>query len=464
MTSIAESEAATLPDLVAAQRAYFQTDTTRDVGFRKEQLRKLRDGIRSRESALLEALYADLHKSGVEAYSAEIGIVYREINLALRKLRSWAKPRRVRTDIFNLPGSGRVLPEPYGVSVIIAPWNYPFQLLILPLVGAIAAGNTAVIKPSEFAPRTASVVAEMIATLFPREYLSAVQGEAEVSRTLTSLPVDYIFYTGSKSIGAKVMGAAAERLTPLTLELGGKSPTIVDASAKLDRAARQIIFGKTINAGQTCVAPDYVLVHTSAYEPLLRKMVEVLGEFYDHLPKEHPRYARIVNERHFDRLVPLIDENYVYHGGDRDREDRYIEPTIMAGMDLDHPVMEDEIFGPILPVFPYEDLDEVVEIVRARPKPLALYLFTESRAVERRVLRSLSFGGGAVNATIMHVASRYLPFGGVGPSGMGRYHGKASFDTFSHLKAVLRQPGRFDHGLAYPNSRAGLSLLRRILR
>ena len=464
MTSSAITEPTAIPDLLHAQRSFFHTDATRPLSFRVEQLRKLRNAIERREGALLDALYQDLRKSGVEAYSAEIGIVYRDIGLALRKLRRWMRPRRVPTDIFNLPGSSRVFPEPYGVTAIIAPWNYPFQLLMLPLVGAIAAGNTALLKPSEFAAKTAAVVSELIAETFSQDYVVAIQGEAEVSRALISLPLDYIFYTGSKSIGSKVMAAAAENLTPLTLELGGKSPALVDATANLDRAARQIIFGKTINAGQTCVAPDYVLVEASVQERLLEKLVAVIREFYGDGPKQHARYARIVNERHFDRVADLIEGEYVYHGGDRDRSNLYIEPTILTGMAMDHPVMEEEIFGPLLPIVPYQSLEQAIEIVRTRPKPLALYLFTRSKAVERRVMASLSFGGGAVNATIMHVASRHLAFGGVGPSGMGRYHGKSSFDCFSHHKGVLRQPSIFDHGLAYPNSRAGLSLLRRILK
>ncbi len=461
---VAAENRAKLADLVSRQRAYFRSGATRSIDYRRDRLRSLKSAIESREAELLNALHADLGKGEVEAYSTEVGIVYREISHALRRVGRWARSRGVPTDLFNLPGRSRVYPEPYGVSLIIAPWNYPFQLLMLPLVGAIAGGNTAVLKPSEYAPRTAAVAEALVRDAFADNYVATVQGAADTARLLTGLPFDHIFYTGSKGVGAKVMAAAAENLTPVTLELGGKSPTIVDESANLDLAARRIVFGKAINAGQTCVAPDYVLVHESVHNSLLEKMAAVTEDFFDGDPKSHPRYSRIVNERHFDRLVRLIDPDYVYAGGEHDREELYIAPTILFGLDMDHPVMQEEIFGPILPVIAYTTLSEAIEIVHQNPKPLALYLFTGSRRNERTVMRSVSFGGGAVNTTIMHVASRYLPFGGVGSSGMGRYHGKASFDCFSHHKGVLKQPGFFDSGLAYPNSRAGLGIIRRLLR
>jgi aldehyde dehydrogenase (NAD+) len=460
----AVEERAKLSDLVSRQRTYFRSGATRSIDFRRDQLRRLKWAIESREAELLTALHADLRKGEVEAYSTEVGIVYREISHALRKVGGWARSRGVPTDLFNLPGRSRVYPEPYGESLIIAPWNYPFQLLMVPLVGAIAAGNTVVLKPSEYAPRTAAIAEAVVRDAFADNYVATVQGASDTARRLTGLAFDHIFYTGSKGVGAKVMAAAAENLTPVTLELGGKSPTIVDESANLDLAARRIVFGKAINAGQTCVAPDYVLVQESVHNALLEKMAAVTEEFFDGDPKSHPRYSRIVNERHFDRLVQLIDSDLVYVGGQSDREDLYIAPTILSGLDMDHPVMQEEIFGPILPVIAYGTLDEAIELVHQNPKPLALYHFTGSRRKERSVIRSVSFGGGAVNTTIMHVASRHLPFGGVGPSGMGRYHGKASFDCFSHHKGVLKQPGFFDHGLAYPNGRAGLGIIRRLLR
>jgi len=424
----------------------------------------LKTAIQAREQEVLDALYADLRKSDVEAYTTEVGLVYREISHALRRVGRWARPRRVRTDIFNLPGRSTVYPEPYGVSLIIAPWNYPFQLLFLPLVGAIAAGNTAIVKPSEYAPAVAGLIDTILRESFPEEYLSCVQGAADTARALTAEDFDHIFYTGSKQVGAKVMAAASERLVPVTLELGGKSPTIVDETANLDLAARQIVFGKSINAGQTCVAPDYVLVQESVHETLLEKLRSAAEEFFAGNPQSHPRYSRIINERHFDRLAGMIDPSLVYFGGETDREDLYMAPTVLSGVTMDHPVMQEEIFGPILPVLRYRELDEAISVIRERPKPLALYLFTRSRDHERRVREAVPFGGGAVNATIMHVASTYLPFGGVGPSGMGRYHGRASFDCFSHRKGILRQPGFFENPLAYPNSKARLGLLKRILK
>lgn len=458
-TSASEAER-----IVERQRVFFRDGETLKIAFRKEQLRRLKAAVASRETAILDALYADLRKSAFEAYSTEVGLVYREISHALRRVSRWARPQRVPTDLFNLPGRSRLYREPYGVSLIIAPWNYPFQLLFVPLIGAIAAGNTVILKPSEYAPRTAAVVDRMIRDTFPEQYVAAVQGDAETARALTQLPLDHIFYTGSRRIGSKVMAAAAEQLTPVTLELGGKSPSIVDETANLDLAARRIIFGKSINAGQTCVAPDYLLVQESVHDALVERMTAVVGEFFGESPATHPRYSRIVNERHFDRLVGMIDESKVYFGGDTDREDLYIAPTIMTDVALEHPVMQDEIFGPILPVLKVPSLDAAIEVIQRNPKPLALYLFTRSREAERKVVRSVAFGGGAVNATIMHVASLHLPFGGVGSSGMGRYHGKASFDCFTNEKGVLRQPSFFDHGLAYPNSRAGLGVLKRLLK
>jgi aldehyde dehydrogenase (NAD+) len=446
------------------QRTFFHSGATRPVSFRKAMLRRLYDAIRTHEDDFLQALQTDLGKSPFEAYSNEVGIVYREIRHALRHLGRWSRDRRLIPDFYLLPGKGRIIREPYGNVLIIAPWNYPMQLLFAPLVAAMAAGNTAVLKPSELTPHTAAVSRRVIESAFPRKYLAVVEGDATVSRTLMDQQFDYIFFTGSVPVGRKVMEGAARHLTPVTLELGGKSPAVVDPSAHLDSTARRIVWGKFNNAGQTCVAPDYILAHTSIADDLVARMTTVVREFYGDDPSQSPQYGRIVNESHFRRLHTLLQSSPVVHGGDTDEATRYIAPTIMYPTDWDDPVMEDEIFGPILPVIPYETLDEAIEHIRERPRPLALYAFGRNTAVVNRLTREISFGGGGVNCTVLHVASTKLPFGGVGPSGMGNYHGKAGFDTFSHTKSILSQPASTDLPLMYPNRKLPLKWLRKVLK
>ena len=424
--------------LFQAQKEFFHSGKTRNIQFRIGTLKKLKDVIQEHEKEILAAVYADLHKEETDAYSTEIYGVYNEIKVAISNVRDWAAREKVTTPIFMLPAKSYIYKEPYGVTLIIAPWNYPFQLLMMPLVGAIAAGNTVILKPSEISSHTAAVLEKIINAAFPREYICVVSGAAPETQALLHLPVDYIFFTGSVPVGKVVMAAAAKNLTPLTLELGGKSPAIVHESAKLEAAASRISWGKFINAGQTCIAPDYVLVHESIKDAFIDELIKVILKFYGKDAATHPRYCRIINDRHFQRLTALIDVNKIVYGGKTDAADRYIEPTLLYPADWNDPVMQDEIFGPILPVIPYSDLDEVINRINDRPKPLALYMFLNDKAVRRKIIRETSFGGGTVNNTIMHIVSHYLPFGGVGPSGLGRYHGKYSFDTFSHTKSILR--------------------------
>lgn len=428
----------TVEDLVQKQRDFFLSGQTRPIDFRLDALRKLRDALKVHEKDILAAVYADLRKAEVDAYATELAGVYNEIKVAIANVRDWAAREKVTTPIFMMPAKSYIYKEPYGVCLIIAPWNYPVQLAMLPLVGAIAAGNTAIVKPSELASHSAAIIDKVLGETFPEEYIRVVQGGVEETHALLAQQLDYIFFTGSVPVGKVVMEAAAKNLTPLTLELGGKSPAIVHESADLPTAASRIAWGKFMNAGQTCIAPDYVVVHEAVSDAFLNELVSAIRKFYGDDASTHPRYCRIINDRHFTRLEALIDPDKLAYGGKTNAAQKYIEPTLLYPVDWNHPAMADEIFGPILPVIPYSRLDDVISRINKRPKPLALYLFAGNKDVRRKIIGEISFGGGAVNNTIMHIVSHYLPFGGVGQSGMGRYHGKYSFDTFSHTKSILR--------------------------
>lgn len=440
--------------LIARQRQHFQTGATRPVAFRLDQLRRLQTAIESRESTLLDALHADLHKSPHEAYTSEIGFVLSDIRHAVRHLPAWTKPKRRGLPLMAWPGRAAVHPEPFGVALIIGPWNYPLQLLLSPLVGAIAAGNCIVLKPSEFAPHTAAVIAKLIADIFPAEYITVVEGDRQVSEALLREKFDTIFFTGSTSVGRAVMTAAAKHLTPVTLELGGKCPAIVCADAPLDVTARRIAWGKFMNAGQTCVAPDFVVADRRIRQPLVDALKQVVREFYGDDPQRSPDYGRIVNLRHFDRLS-------AFAAGES--SDLYIPPTILTDATWDSPVMQDEIFGPVLPVLEFDSLDNVLAKLCDRPTPLALYLFTNDRATQERVVAGTRSGGVCINDTVVHIAGKELPFGGLGDSGMGRYHGKASFDCFSHQRSVVRRSTAFDSRFRYPPPKLSLARLRKLL-
>ncbi len=449
---------------VQRQRDFFESGATRPLEFRRAQLLRLRDGMISHESALLEALHSDLRKSPQEAYASELGFVRGEIDHMLRRLPRWMRKRRRRVPRIVWPARAFTRPEPRGVSLIIGPWNYPLQLLLSPLAGAIAAGNCALVKPSEFAPRTSAAISRLLRDAFAEEYIKVVPGEKETSQALLQEKFDTIFFTGSTAVGREVMKAAARHLTPVTLELGGKCPCLIAADAPLETTARRIAWGKFLNAGQTCVAPDYLLVDRAIRDDLIAALKNALGKFYGENPQESADYGRIVNRRHFDRLRGYLTQGHVAHGGRMDADDLYLEPTLLTDVPAGAPVMREEIFGPILPVLDFGNLDQALGIVRERPVPLALYLFTRDRAVQDKVLAESASGGVCLNDTISHLLGKDLPFGGRGESGMGTYHGRASFDCFSHHRPVLNRSPAWDPGLQYPPARISLKALKRILR
>lgn len=435
--------------LIERQRRYFLTHVTRDVTFRRRSLQKLRDALREWEPKLAAALQDDLGKSPAEAYMSEIGMSLAGISDALKHLRRWSTPRRVAAPLAQFPSSCRIVPEPYGVVLVMSPWNYPVLLCLDPLAAALAAGNCCVLKPSEMAPATAAVLAEMLGSVFPPEYVAVVQGGVGACNELLAQKFDYIFFTGSPQVGRIVMAAAARDLTPVTLELGGKSPCIVDETANVRLAARRIAFGKILNAGQTCVAPDYLLIHHSRKAEFIAAYREAVRSMLGDEPLKNSDYVRIVNKRHYDRLMGLMQGAEPAVGGKGDAASLRIEPTLLDGVGAGSPCMQEEIFGPILPMLACQDMDEAEAFVLSRPKPLACYLFTASRAAGKRLANRISYGGGCINDTIIHLAVPGLPFGGVGNSGMGAYHGKAGFDTFSHNKSMLRKATWLDLPFRY---------------
>lgn len=433
-------------------KAFFNTQQTKDISFRKEQLKKLSKAIKSYESDILEALYTDLGKNKVEAYATEIGITLKSIKNARKELKNWTKTKNVDTPLYLFPTKSYIKKEPYGTVLIIAPFNYPFQLVFEPLIGAIAAGNTAIIKPSELTPNVARVIKRLINETFDANYIEVIEGGIEETQTLIHLPFDYVFFTGSENVGKIVYQAASENLVPVTLEMGGKSPVIVDETANIKVASERICFGKFTNAGQTCVAPDYILVHESVKDDLITALSKTLREFYGQNIQQSPDYGRIVNLKHYHRLTSLLNSEQmnIVFGGHSDEDERYIEPTLLDHVTSDSAIMQEEIFGPILPILTYQSLDEAISFIHQRPKPLSLYLFSEDENATQRVINELSFGGGAINDTLMHLANPKLPFGGVGASGMGRYHGKYSFDTFTHEKSYIFKSTRLESGVHLP--------------
>ncbi|MFH4935938.1 aldehyde dehydrogenase [Staphylococcus cohnii] len=433
-------------------KQYFNTHETKSLKFRKKQLKQLSKSIKNYESELLEAFQEDLGKNKVEAYATEIGFTLKNIKLARKELKNWAKTKQVNTPLFMFPTKSYIMKEPYGTVLIIGPFNYPFQLLIEPLIGAIAAGNTVILKPSEFTPNVSGVIQQIIADAFDPEYINIIQGNADTTQTLLQFPFDYIFFTGSEQVGRVVYSAASKNLTPVTLELGGKSPAIIDESANIKVASERICFGKFTNAGQTCVAPDYLLVNRKVKDELISALKKTITEFYGTNIQDSPDYGRIVNKKHYHRLNELLNIHHpeITFGGQTDIDENFIAPTILEGTTFDSKIMEDEIFGPILPIIAYDDFDEAIDLIRTKPKPLSLYLFSEDENSSERILNELSFGGGAINDTLMHLANPNLPFGGVGASGIGKYHGKYSFDTFSHDKSYIFKSTRLESSLLFP--------------
>lgn len=435
--------------VVAAQKAFFASGRTLSLSFRRMALKKLRDAIHASEDRLAEALRQDLGKSRIESYMCEIGLLLGELGYMLKNLDRFARPRRVPTPLTHFPAKSYVKPCPYGTVLVMSPWNYPVLLSLDPLMEALAAGNTVVLKPSAYSPATSALLRTLIESIFPPEYVAVVTGGREENACLLEEKFDYIFFTGSKAVGREVMTKAARHLTPVTLELGGKSPCIVDRTADIALAARRIVFGKFLNCGQTCVAPDYILCDRTVKAELVRCLKrEILCQFGKD-PLKNEAYGRIVNEKHFRRICALIDGEKVVYGGKRDEKTLKIEPTLLDGVTFSDAVMREEIFGPVLPILTYEGLDTAMEIVNGMEKPLALYLFTRSRRSIARVTSEVSYGGGCINDVILHLATPYMGFGGVGESGMGAYHGKCGFDTFSHLKSILHKYPRPDLALRY---------------
>lgn len=448
--------------IVQKQRDFFARGHTLSYDFRLRQLKSLEQAIRAGEKEIASCLAEDLGKSYFEAYISEIGLVLDELTYTIKHLKKWMKVKRVKTPLSSQPARSRIYQVPYGQVLIISPWNYPFQLAMVPLIGAIAAGNTVVLKSSRKARHTGAWLGQVVRDLFPEEYVYAVNPEEISHEDLLGEKFDYIFFTGSVAVGKTIMGRAAENLTPVTLELGGKSPAIIDKSAHVDLSAKRIVWGKLMNAGQTCVAPDYVCVHESIKDRVLDRMLYWIKAFYGEDVLANSDYPRIIDEKAFDRLLPLLEGDRVV-GGRYDRDSLKIEPTILDHVSFSDPVMQEEIFGPILPILTYRDLDDLILKINGRPSPLALYLFTQDKTVEDRVIREIQFGGGCVNDCLMHLASPYLPFGGVGESGMGRYHGRENFTTFSHGKSIQKKANFLDPSLRYPPGENKLSLIRKLL-
>lgn len=446
------------------QYNFFKEGRNRNVSFRKKQLQKLKHIFKQHEQQVYDALYADFKKPAFETFETELLLIFQEIDYLLAHLSDWTRPQKVSGSILNFPSKNYVYSQPYGISLIIGAWNYPIQLTIAPLLGSMAAGNCSILKPSELASHSSSLLAELINSHFDAGYLHVVEGNAEVTQSLLEQPMDHIFFTGSTRVGKIIMKAAAEQLTPVTLELGGKSPAIIDQTAKLPLAAKRIAWGKFINAGQTCVSPDYVYIHRSLKNQFCELMEQQITEFYGSNPSESNDFARILNHKHFERLQKLINPVKVRIGGQTDRDDHYIAPTVMTEVSWEAPVMQEEIFGPILPVLTYEDMDDVINTIRTKPKPLALYLFSTDSKTQERIIEEIPFGGGCINDTVAHLGNLDLPFGGVGQSGFGSYHGKQSFDTFSHQKSVMEKANWLDIPMRYPPYSGKLKWLKQLTK
>lgn len=455
----------TLDRLFQGQRDFFALGETRSLEMRRHELERLERMLQDHETEWMEALAADLGKSPFEAYTSEIGFLLKELRLCLKNLKKWARERQVPSPWVSWPSRSFIRPEAKGVCLIVAPWNYPLQLLFAPAISALAAGNTALLKPSEFTPRVAQLAEKLVSQYFDKALLTVIQGPGEevVPYLLKQHRPDHVFFTGSTEVGKALAQLAAPKLIPLTLELGGKSPAVVESSARLKIAARRIAFGKWLNAGQTCVAPDYVLVQRSREKDFIEALREVLEEFYPQGALNSPDYGRLIHRAHFQHLRDFLDPDYIVAGGEYSEASLQIAPTILAGLDADHPVMEKEIFGPILPVIGYDKPSEAIRFIQQFPTPLAFYLFSENKALQRSFIENLAFGGGAINSTVLQLSNPHLPFGGKGDSGMGQYHGKFGFDTFSHQKAILQNATWLDLAMKYPPYTAkALRLVKKI--
>ncbi len=437
-------------EVVEKQKEFFKTGKPIDINYRKKALIKLRDAVDKYEEKILYALKLDLGKSEFEGYETELGIVKSELKNTIKNLEKWSKPKKVRASIMNPFSDNRIYNQPYGVCLILSPWNYPFQLALMPLIGSIAAGNTSILKLSEISSFTSGIVREIIGEIFDEEYIAVFSGEADEAINLIESDIDFIFYTGNPKIGASVAESAGRRLIPCVLELGGKSPCIIDRKADLDNAAKKIVWGKFMNAGQTCVAPDYIIADRLVFLELRDKLVHYIKKFYGENPIESDDYPKIINKKNFDRILNLIEGKRLIFGGKYDDDSLKIEPTILEVSSMDEKIMQEEIFGPIIPIIIYKNKSEIFEIIDKNKNPLALYLFTDNNSFEKEIIEKVSFGGGCVNDTIIHCTSEGLPFGGIGRSGIGNYHGKASFDAFSHKKSVVKSKKFADISMKYP--------------
>ncbi|AIE74710.1 MULTISPECIES: aldehyde dehydrogenase family protein [unclassified Synechocystis] len=448
--------------IVVEQRNFFRQNKTKSMRERLMALTKLKGHIQAQEEEIITALKQDFGKPPFESYVNEILGVIREINYYQKHLKEWSRSRRVGTNLMVFPASAQLRPEPLGVVLIISPWNYPFYLCLMPLIGAIAAGNCVVIKPSEYTPATSAVIAQLIESVFPPSWATVLEGDETISQQLLQEKFDHIFFTGSPRVGRLIMAAAADNLTPVTLELGGKSPCVVDREINLQETAKRIIWGKLVNAGQTCVAPDYLLVEQSCLEQLLPALQQAIKTLFGENPAHSPDYTRIVNQRQWSRLVSLLSHGKVFTGGEHNEGDRYIAPTLIIDPDLNSPLMQGEIFGPILPILTYQSLSEAIDFINTKPKPLALYFFSNNGQKQEQILQSTSSGSVCFNDILLHLTVADLPFGGVGESGMGRYHGKATFDTFSNYKSILRRPFWGETNLRYPPYGKKMNLIKKL--
>jgi len=453
-----------ISDLLTSQRSFFKEGKTKEIALRIEKLKLLKSVIEEYETEICDALFQDFKKPKFESVLSETAFIISELDYIIKKLKNWSKPKKVSSSLINFPSSDYIYSEPYGSCLIIAPWNYPFQLAISPLMGAIAAGNTVVLKPSELAPNTSQILADILDKVFPKEMLAVVQGGIPVSEALLKEKWDYVFFTGSVPVGKIVAKAIAPNLTPSTLELGGKNPCIIHKSAKVQLAAKRIVWGKYLNGGQTCIAPDYILIDSSIKEKFIDAVQNEIIAAYGANPKDSPDYARIINEKNFDRLAAMLEGERYPVGGEIDREQCYIAPTLIDEPSLSSKVMEDEIFGPILPILSYASEENMADIIAKYPKPLALYVFSEDKKFSEKILKTYSFGGGAINDVVIQIANKKLPFGGVGNSGNGAYHGQHSFDTFSHKKSITKRGTWLDVPLRYAPYGDKVSLISMIMK
>lgn len=453
-----------IPSIIQRQRVFFATGQSKDIAFRRDVLVRFRESVIAHEQQIIDALASDFKKPAFETLGTEISVVIKELNLAIKDIWKWQMAKKVRGSLLNFPSTAQIQYEPYGTTLIIAPWNYPFQLAIGPMIGAIAAGNTVVLKPSELTPKTSSLLTKMISEIFDPGHVTVVQGDKEVAQELTAKRWDYIFFTGSVPVGKIIYKAAAEHLTPVTLELGGKSPCIVDETAKIQQAAKRIVWGKFVNAGQTCIAPDYILVHHSKKQALLTALDIEITRAYGADPQISPDFARIISKKNFERLSKMLEDATIYKGGTTNLDDLYIAPTILDDVKMTDTAMQDEIFGPILPVLTYDSKEDIQQVIHSFEKPLSAYVFSGSRNFKNWFNDTFSYGGGVMNDTLVHFINDKLPFGGVGSSGVGNYHGMKSFYIFSHAKSIVKRGTWLDIPVRYAPYKGKLGILKKVMR